>query len=111
MGVLAALLASLLVAVTGTIFHQSILQGLPLGILISLALVVFSASQFRSKKFGRLTFPVFLGFWIFVFSQDWNADKLIPANELGLIWSYGAILLAATIALWPQVRKLDSKFH
>jgi FtsH-binding integral membrane protein len=104
MSVLAVLVASFLVAVFGTIPHQSILQGLPIGILISYALVLFGALEFRSRRFGRPAFPVFLGIWIFVFSQDWTADKLIPSNELGLTWSYGAILLAAIVALWPRLK-------
>jgi hypothetical protein len=38
---------------------------------------------------------------MFVFSQDWTGDKLIPENSLGFAWSYGTLAIAVVFSLWP----------
>lgn len=93
-----------LVAVFGTISHQTQINGLPIGIVLSLAGVILGAFECRSTKVGRMTFLIVMGLFVFVSAQDWTGDKLVPANELGLVWSYGAVLLAALVSLWPRIR-------
>jgi hypothetical protein len=41
---------------------------------------------------------------MFVFSEDWTGDKVLPANELGLIWTYGSVLVAALVSMWPKIK-------
>jgi len=101
---LKAVFVALLVAVFGTISHQTQINGLPLGILLAFAAVVIGALESRQGRYSRLVFPVALGLFTFLFAQDWSGDKLIPANEIGYIWSYGAVLLASIVSLWPKVR-------
>lgn len=42
---------------------------------------------------------------IFVAAQDLTGDKMIPANELGTIWSYGSVAIAILVLLWPKFRR------
>lgn len=98
-----ALVASL-VAVFGTISHQTQINSLPVGIVLALAGVILGAFECRSTNLGRITFPILMGLFVFVSAQDWSGDKLVPANELGLVWSYGAVLLSALVSFWPRIR-------
>lgn len=98
-----ALVASL-VAVFGTISHQTQINGLPVGIVLALAGVILGAFECRATNPGRIGFPILMGLFVFVSAQDWTGDKLLPANELGILWSYGAVLLAALVSLWPRTR-------
>lgn len=90
--------------VFGTIFHQSQSGLFPLGLVLSLTGVALLAIEARGKWPKRIGF--LFGFMplIFVAAQDLTGDKLIPANELGTIWSYGSVGLAILILLWPTVR-------
>lgn len=97
-------LAASFVAVFGTISHQTQMYGLPVGIVLSLACAIIGAVTSRTSPLGRITFPILMGFFIFVSAQDWTGDKLVPANELGIVWSYGAVLLAVLVSLWPRIR-------
>lgn len=98
-----ALIASF-VAVFGTISHQTQINGLPVGIVLALAGVILGAVECRSTNLGRITFPILMGLFVFVIAQDWTGDKLVPATELGIVWSYGAVSLAALVSLWPRIR-------
>lgn len=102
---LKAILVALLVAVFGTVFHQTQINGLPLGILVAFAAVLFGSFESRQGRYGRLVYPVAVGVLVFLFAQDWSGDKLIPASASGTIWSYGAVLLAVFAALWPFLRR------
>jgi len=102
---LKAILVSLLVAVFGTLIHQTQINGLPIGILAAFSALLFGSLESRRGRYGRLIFPIAVGVLVFIFAQDWSGDKLIPASESGNIWSYGAVLLAIFAALWPNLRR------
>jgi hypothetical protein len=50
----------------------------------------------------------FLGGFLLVVifaAQDFTGDKIIPANLLGNIWSFGSAVLAIIITLWPKLKR------
>jgi hypothetical protein len=102
--VLTSLLLAFFIAVAGTAFHQTNLGGFPVGIVLAFSALLLGSIEARNRGKVRYLFPVFLGIWIFVFSQDWSGDKLLPANELGFIWTYGSVLVAALVSMWPKIR-------
>ncbi len=104
---LSAVLKAVAVAVFGTILHQSSLfDQLPIGSVLSLSLVLLVAlliriaSDFRSPN---LLFAIAILGSLFLFSQSFGQDKMIPANQAGFIWSYGAAVLAFAVAMWPRI--------
>jgi hypothetical protein len=102
--VLFVLLLAFVIAVAGTAFHQTNLGGFPVGIVLAFSALLLGSIEARNRGKVRYLFPVFLGIWIFIFSQDWSGDKLLPANELGFIWTYGSVLVAALVSMWPKIR-------
>jgi hypothetical protein len=98
---LSAFILAFIIAVAGTAFHQSLVGAFPIGIVLAFSSVLLGSIEMRSLGNPRYFFPVFLGFWMFLVAQEWTGDKLLPANELGLIWTYGSIVMAASITLWP----------
>lgn len=108
-GVLLALFCAGAGSLIGTLMHQTRLAGeVPIGLLFSLAMVVMLAANIRDQQQGKLpglTFAVAMGLLLFAITQNLTDDILIPANDLGLWWSYGGIGLATLIALWPKLRR------
>ena len=96
--------AAAVFAVLGTIFHQSIVSGLPLGLMISLASLLVYSISLRPQRGENWAFAISISVLIFLFSQDLGQDKLIPASLLGYIWSYGAIALALLVAMFPRLK-------
>ncbi len=92
-------------AVFGTIFHQSDLAGLPLGLILSLAGVALLAIEARSTWPKRLGFLITFGVIVFLAAQDFTGDKMIPANEIGTICSYGSVGLSILITMWPKLKR------
>jgi uncharacterized membrane protein HdeD (DUF308 family) len=109
LGVILALLYAVFGSVIGTVMHQTKLANeVPIGLIFSLALVVMLAANIRDrqeKKLPGVTFAIFLGAILFVIGQNLTGDILIPGNDLGLWWSYGAVGLATLIALWPKLKR------
>lgn len=95
------------VVVFGTILHQSsMFEQLPVGSLLSLSLVLLIAIQIRTASNFRtpnVSYALVVLGLLFVFSQGFLQDKMIPANQAGLIWSYGASILAFVVAIWPRI--------
>lgn len=105
---LLAILAGGSVAVFGTILHQSSIAGIPIGLLIgfgSILLLAMWSRRVSNSKLPSLLFVLGLASMIWVASQDLSGDKLVPANNLGFIWSYGSISLATLVAVWPRLSK------
>jgi N-acetyl-1-D-myo-inositol-2-amino-2-deoxy-alpha-D-glucopyranoside deacetylase len=99
---------AILAAVLGTLMHQTQVEAVPVGLLFSLSLVLLSAGAIRDKQTGKLpglAFTVTLAVAIFVISQNFTTDILIPGNDIGLWWSYGSIGIAALVGLWPKLKK------
>ena len=102
-GLLAFILA-LVIAVTGTAFHQSYLVSFPIGLALAFSAILLGSLEARGLGKARYLFPIFLAICMFVFSQDWTGDKVLPANGLGLIWTYGSLLVAALVSMWPKIK-------
>lgn len=107
-GFLKGLLFALFAMVFGTITHQTQLaDGLPIGLFFSLSLVLMLAAAIRDRQKGKLpgfVFTLTLGIGLFAISRNIGGDILIPGNNAGLWWSYGAVGVAALVAMWPKLR-------
>ena len=94
-------------SVVGTLIHQTrVGDWIPIGLLFSLSLVLLVAGGIRDKQSGKipgLVFTTTLAAQLFLISQNLTGDILIPANNPGFWWSYGAIGVAALVALWPKL--------
>ena len=95
-------------AIIGTLMHQTqVGDEIPIGLFFSLSLVLLVAGGIRDKQSGKipgLVFTITLAAQLFLIAQNLTGDILIPANNSGLWWSYGAIGVAALIALWPKLK-------
>jgi hypothetical protein len=68
--------------------------------VLLVALQIRIASDYRSPN---LFFALATLGLLFLFSQSFWQDKMIPANQAGFIWSYGAAVLAFAAAMWPRI--------
>lgn len=95
-------------AVVGTLMHQTkVGDEVPIGLLFSLSLVLMLAGGIRDRHDGKLpgfVFAATLAVQIFAISQNLTRDVLIPGNDAGLWWSYGAIGVAALVGFWPKLK-------
>lgn len=94
----------MLVVFVGTAIHQSYVNTFPLGIFLAFAILLSAAIQLRPTRAGSWFFTIFVSSGLFVSALSSNQDAVLPANELGFIWSYGAIGLAAVVSLWPRLK-------
>jgi hypothetical protein len=95
-------------AIVGTLMHQTqVADEIPIGLLFSLSLVLMLAAGIRDRQKGKLpglVFALTIAVELFVIGQNLTGDILIPGNNSGLWWSYGAIGVAALVALWPKLK-------
>ncbi|MEY5023966.1 MAG: hypothetical protein RL569_879 [Actinomycetota bacterium] len=91
----------------GTVAHQTQVGGAPVGLLLASIAVLAFAIQARIKtgKLGAAIFATALAATIFWTGLAFHQDKMIPANQLGFIWSYGSIGIAALVVIWPNVSR------
>ncbi|MEY4558744.1 MAG: hypothetical protein RL024_902 [Actinomycetota bacterium] len=91
----------------GTVAHQTQVSGAPVGLVLASIVVLTFAMQARVKtgKLGAIFFAAALAATIFWTGLEFHDDKMIPANQLGLFWSYGSIGLAAVVVIWPKLSK------
>ncbi len=105
---LGAVFVAALVAVVGTVQHQTQLgPGTPLGLIFGLSLVFMAAAFIRDRsrsKWPALSYAMALAMTVFLIGQNLSDDILIPGNDLGLLWSYGSIGIAMLVALWPKLK-------
>ncbi len=99
-----ALALALIVAVLGTVMHQTNLNGLPFGPGLALLIVLTVAINLRKNRASGWIFFGGLAALIFLIGMDIHDDKMIPANFNGYLWSYGSVTLAAFIAMFPKFR-------
>ncbi len=104
---LGSAVAGLLIAMAGTVAHQTQVGGAPVGLTVAGIVVLAFAIQSRvtSGKLGAILFTAALAATIFWIGLDFHKDKMIPANQLGLIWAYGSIGLAAAVVIWPSLSR------
>jgi hypothetical protein len=92
----------------GTLMHQTqVGDQVPIGLLFSLSLVLMLSGAIRDRQKGKLPgaiFTITLAVQLFLIGQNLTGDILIPGNNAGLWWSYGAIGIAAIVALWPKLK-------
>ncbi len=107
LGLLGSALAGGFVAMAGTVAHQTQVNGAPVGLVVASIVVLAFAMQARMKtgKLGAIFFAAALATTIFWTGLEFHDDKMIPANQLGLIWSYGSIGLAAIVVIWPKLSR------
>ena len=95
-------------SVVGTLMHQTnVGNEIPIGLLFSLSLVLILAGGIRDRQKGKLpglVFALTIAVELFAIGQNLTGDILIPGNNSGLWWSYGAIGVAALVALWPKLK-------
>lgn len=103
-GVLAALIAGPLAATFGTLIHQTRIEESPIGVGLALGMVFWIAITLRqrARKAAGWIFAGSLAVVLTIYSQPAN-DVMIPASEIGLAWTYGAIALAAITAAFPKI--------
>ncbi len=91
----------------GTVPHQTHVSGAPVGLVVASIVVLAFAMEARitTGKLGAIFFAAALAATIFWTGLEFHNDKMIPANQLGLIWSYGSIGLAAIVGIWPKLSK------
>ena len=106
-GALVGFLYASFAAIVGTLMHQTqVGDEIPIGLLFSLSLVLMLAGGIRDRHKGKLpglVFALTIAVELFVIGLNLTGDILIPGNNAGLWWSYGAIGLAALVALWPKL--------
>ena len=106
-GAMVGFLYASFAAIVGTLMHQTqVGDEIPIGLLFSLSLVLMLAGGIRDRqkrKLPGLVFTITLAAQLFLIAQNLTGDILIPANNAGLWWSYGAIGVAALVVLWPKL--------
>ncbi len=101
---LRALALALVVAVLGTVMHQTNLNGLPFGSGLALLIVLLIALNLRKIRASGWIFFAGLAVFIFFIGMDIHPDKMIPANFIGYLWSYGSVTIAAFVAMFPRLK-------
>lgn len=106
-----ALPLGILMGLAGTLMHQvkaSNSDHTPIGLivaLISVGALALALRLLRSSRGALYLTSITFGVTVFTLAQKQaGGEVLIPANDLGLIWSYGSIALCAAIILFPQIR-------
>ena len=107
-GVLIGFIYASFASLIGTLMHQTqVGDQVPIGLLFSLSLVLILSGAIRDRHKGKLPgaiFTITLAVQLFLIGQNITGDILIPGNNAGLWWSYGAIGIAALVALWPKLK-------
>ena len=106
--VLSGIALGALGALVGTVLHQTQLLTLPLGLALSLALVVWLGVLTRNPKTKSWGYALALSVSIYLLGSEGNQDSLIPASTLGYVWAYGSIALALLVAMFPRLTKLSA---
>ena len=102
--ILRGIFAGTVFAVLGTIFHQSMLSGLPFGLGMTMVSLLVYAVFVRPYKRESWTFAIVFSALVFFLAQDFGQDKLIPATTIGYVWSYGSIAIVLLVAMFPRFR-------
>ena len=102
--VLRGIFAGAVFAVLGTIFHQSILSGLPFGLGMALFSLLVYAVSIRPHRSESWAFALTVSALVFFFAQDLAQDKLIPATTIGYVWSLGSVGIVLLVSLFPRVK-------
>lgn len=99
-----------LVAIAGTLLHQTTINGgLQIGLWVSLAMVgslALALRMLRNSRGALYLMTAALSVSVFWLSQKTNAGEiLIPGNSSGQFWAYGSIALCFIIMLFPRLAR------
>jgi hypothetical protein len=101
---LSGLLTGIAFALLGTVFHQTSLADLPVGLgMAILATFVYSVS-IRANKTRSWSFAIGFAALVAMSAQEIGFDRMVPANQAGLIWSFGSIAAVLLVAMFPRFR-------
>jgi len=105
-----AVIAAIALLVIGTAIHQTLSNGIPVGLFAGGLLLFVFGLVFRPHRFSSWIFSLTFAGGMIVVAAETNRDAILPANFLGFAWSYGAIGLAFLVSLWPRIRIRPSVF-
>lgn len=89
----------------GTLHHQSLASGAPVGLLLSIISLMSIGLLLRHSKSLSWSFASSLSVTVFILAQSYGSDALIPANPAGYAWAFGATGISFLLALSPRIRK------
>lgn len=89
----------------GTVHHQSLASGAPVGLLLSIISLISIGLLLRHSKSLSWSFASSLSVTVFILAQSYGSDALIPANPEGYAWAFGATGISFLLALFPRIRK------
>jgi N-acetyl-1-D-myo-inositol-2-amino-2-deoxy-alpha-D-glucopyranoside deacetylase len=106
-----AMLVGIVVGGLGTVEHQLLgyfgTVGLPVGLVVSLAIVacllVGLRLVFHSRVAAALAALGILLASFFLSLGTAGGSVLIPANPAGYVWTYGPVVIALVVLGWPKV--------
>lgn len=99
-----------LAGLAGTLLHQTTLAGgFPVGIWVSLVMVgslALALRMLRNSRGALYLMTASLAATVFWLTQRQTAGEvLIPANQNGLIWAYGSVVICFIIMLFPRLAR------
>lgn len=101
-----ALVLGATVGMLGTVAHRTQWQDLPVGIALALAITLSTAVLCRAWA-GLGTLLACGGGWVVAVQvlalEGPGGDVLVPAQAVGLIWTYGGMALFLVAAFLPRV--------
>ncbi|WP_277208986.1 DUF6113 family protein [Isoptericola croceus] len=100
-----ALLLGAAVGVIGTVAHRAQWAGLPTGLVLALMLTLSAAVLCRAWS-GTLTLLTCGAGWLVAVqvlaATGPGGDVLVPAQDVGYVWTYGGLVLVAAAAFLPR---------
>ncbi|WP_240930429.1 DUF6113 family protein [Isoptericola sp. BMS4] len=102
---LLAVLLGATVGVLGTVAHRADWQGLPAGVVLALAITLSAAVLSRAWA-GIGTLLACGAGWVVAVQalavEGPGGDVLVPAQAVGLVWTYGGMALFLVAAFLPR---------
>lgn len=99
-----AAISAIALLVIGTAIHQTLSNGIPVGLLAGGLLLFGIGLSFRPYRLASWIFSLTFAGGMILVAAETNRDAILPANFLGFAWSYGAIGLAFLISFWPRIK-------
>ncbi|MEL0317184.1 MAG: hypothetical protein VW991_05015 [Aquiluna sp.] len=91
-------------ALLGTVFHQTSLAGVPVGLGMAILATLVYAFSIRANKARSWSFAIGFATLVALSAQEIGFDRMVPANQAGLIWSFGSIAVVLLVAMFPRFR-------
>ena len=94
----------LFLLIIGTAMHQTKSNEFPVGLVAAGLLLLVAGQNLRDSRISSWSFTIAFSIGMFLIALASNQDAMLPANELGFAWSYGAIGLSFVISAWPRLK-------